>query len=574
MEEEEEVISFRTYVQIMKREGGIKMKKKIVFLLTMVCLGVITLLIPSYSGAFPPIKLGEETELNFYGFLRNNLGMFVDNPQPFSQSSNDLATARTWLRGNVDFKMTNQLRFGAVIQFVYEPEYDVEKGALTSRTRTGGSIKENGKEYSEYKDINDILRECYLEWKPAKEHSIKIGRQIAIWGESLTTRVGDVIHPEDTRFTFAFANLEDTRIPSWMIRGVHDIPAFGSSIEWIFNPNLVQKEYRVNRSAAMAVPLAGNAGERFGLNLEERFLAPRSVTNPAFGPPFTNPGVVVTSPASRDWIYNIFIPGTHWASTTSPLFKNEYPEGWSSLRGGFRTNTTLEGFNFGLSYFHTQNYDVIAKDKGIIPGAFDPATGKPKRYFALVNPNIDIIGAYMNKQLTGTGIPGVLRAEAIYIPNKPFGTFDPPAVDADAIVRRDYIKYMMAYDLNSFFYFSWHKTAPFNITFEHVGEVIPNNKNLRYIVYSTEWIKWNPSFAVNISTNWLYNLISTGLIVSYMPWGHSGLIMPSVKYTPPWLNNSFSAELKYIGIYGGSKYKGLGILETKDMIVLTTQFQW
>jgi hypothetical protein len=543
------------------------MKRKIAqeLLLMVVCLGVMTLLIPSYSAAFPPIKLGEETEVSFYGFLRNNLGMFLENPQPFSQSSNDLATARTWLRGNVDFKMTNQLRFGAAIQFVYEPWYPVEKGSASEE-------KPHGQEYSEWKNMNDVLREVYLEWKPAKEHSIKIGRQIAIWGESLTTRVGDVIHPDDTRFTFAFANLEDTRIPSWMIRGIHDIPAINSSIEWIFNPNLVGKEYRVNRTAEMAVPLGGEAGQRFGLNIEERFLPPRSVTNPAFGPPFSNKGVVVYSPSSRDWIYNIFIPGTHWASTTSPFgFENDYPNGWSSLRGGFRTNTTLGGFTFGLSYFHTQNYDVIAKDKGIIPGLFDPATGKPKRYFTLVNPNIDIIGAYMNKQLPW---PGVLRVEAIYVPNKPFGTFSPEAVDADAIVRRDYVKYMVAYDLKGFLYFPWHKTAPFDITFEHVGEVIPDNKNLRYIVYSTEWRKWNPSFAVNISTNWFYNLISTSLIASYMPWGNSGLIMPAVKYMPPWWNNAFSVELKYIGIYGGSKFEGLGILKTKDMVVLTTQLQW
>ena len=91
------------------------------FFLIVVCLGVMTFLIPSYSAAFPTIKLGEETEVTFYGFLRNNTGMFLQNPQPFSESSNDLATERTWFRGYTDFKITNELRFWSAIQFVYEP---------------------------------------------------------------------------------------------------------------------------------------------------------------------------------------------------------------------------------------------------------------------------------------------------------------------------------------------------------------------------------------------------------------------------------------------------------------------
>lgn len=537
------------------------------FLLMVVCLGMMVPLVPSFSAAFPPIKLGEECEFDFYGFLRNNIGMFVDNPQPFSKSSNDLATARTWLRGNVDFKMTNQLRFGAILQFVYEPWYDVEKGAPTSLNDSGNPVEKHGREYSEYKNINDILRECYLEWKPAKEHSIKIGRQIAIWGEALTTRVGDVIHPEDERFSLAFANLEDTRIPSWMVRGIHDIPSINSSFEWIVNPNLVEKQYRVNRLATSPVPTADEAGQRFAINVEERSMPPLSVTNPAFGPPFSNLGVVVANPVSRDWIQAF--PG-FWVPTAAPYIREKYPDTWGGLRGGFRTNTTLGGYNFGLSYFHTQNYDPLLKRGNIIPGAFAPYPPfNPYREYDLVHPNIDIIGGYLNKQLPW---PGVLRAELIYIPNKPFGTFD--TRDSDGIVRRDYIKYMLAYDLNSFLYFSWHKTAPFDITFEHVGEVIPQNKNLQYIVYDTQWRKWNPSFNTRISTSWLYNLISTELIVGYIPWGHSGLIMPAVKYMPPWLNKSLSFELKYIGIYAGSKYKGLGILETKDMVVLTTQFNW
>jgi len=179
----------------------------------------------------------------------------------------------------------------------------------------------------------------------------------------------------------------------------------------------------------------------------------------------------------------------------------------------------------------------------------------------------------MNKQLTGEiPIPGVLRVEATYVPNQPFNTHD--LRDSDAIVRRGDVKYLIAYDLKSFLYFQWHKTAPIDITIEHVGEWIPQNKNLQYIVYDTELIKWNPSFNLSIGTNWLYNMFSTQLVVGYTPWGRSGLLMPSVKYMPPWLNQRLSFELKYINVYGKNNFTGLGIFRTKDMVVLTSQFDW
>ena len=251
--------------------------------------------------------------------------MFLQNPQPFSQSSNDLATERTWFRGYTDFKITNELRFWSAIQFAYEPWYEVEKGSTTSSRppQLDGPTLKDGKEYSEYRNINDILREVYLAWSPTKEHSIKIGRQIAIWGEALTSRVGDVIHPDDNRFTFAFANLEDTRIPSWMARGVHMFPGISSSFEWIYNPNLVQNKYTVNRNASMS--LGGSPGQRFGPNPETRLDPPFSV-NPLGSPP----GVMVTWPASRDWIP--FMGG--YIPLNIPSVREEYPDGWGKYARG------------------------------------------------------------------------------------------------------------------------------------------------------------------------------------------------------------------------------------------------
>jgi hypothetical protein len=528
-----------------------------------VCFAAFALVAPSLCNALETLKMGDNAEFTVYGFVRNNVGMFFET-QPFQQNGNQLATCRTWLRTYGDMKFNQQLRFFVATQFVHEPWYPVDEGSNSSRvpTQFGEKTLHDGHEYSEWDNINDVVREVYMEWKPGSTHSIRIGRQIAIWGEALTTRVGDVIHPDDNRFAFTFANLEDTRIPSWMIRGIHEIPSLLSSFEWIYNPNIVQNKYTVTRSATQSS--GGNPGQRFGVNPETRFDPPYSVKAPG-----ALPDVVIPSPISRDWVA---IPGGSYIPLAIPSVKEEYPEGWGEdSRYGFRTTTSLGGFTFGASYFHTQNYDPVIRRDEIIQ--VTPGAAPDVRRFTLTHPTIDIIGAYMNKQLTGSApIPGVLRIEGIYIPNKPFGTFD--LGQFDAVVRRDYVKYLVGYDLNGFFYPQWHKTASFDVTFEHVGEWIPNNSQLRYVNYDTELKQWNPSFAVNISTTWRYGQIYTGVIASYFPWGDSGIVMPSVKYMPPWLNKQFSAELRYIGIYGNSDFEGLGLLRRKDMIVLTTQLNF
>ena len=90
----------------------------------------------------------------------------------------------------------------------------------------------------------------------------------------------------------------------------------------------------------------------------------------------------------------------------------------------------------------------------------------------------------------------------------------------------------------------------------------------------TKLLQWNPSFAYRISTNWLYNLIQTSCTISYVPWGNSGFIMPAVGFTPSWFNSKLSFQLQYINLFGDDQTKGLGIFRDKNMIVLTSQFDW
>jgi hypothetical protein len=535
------------------------MKKSLLFVL---CLGIMTFLFSSNGLTFDTIKYENDSELTIYGFLRNNLGMFTEK-QENTKNGNQLATDRTWLRVYGDYKMSDQFRFWTAIQGVYEPWYKVEQGANVPEHGGTQIHNQSGwKTYSEYNDINDVLREAYFQYTPSKGNTIKVGRQIAIWGEALTTRVGDVIHPDDARFSLAFANLEDTRIPQYMVRGIHDVPIGSSSFEWIVNPLLLQSQYSVTR-LPLPASLDGGVPQRFG---------PASDPRNAFG--IALPG----SPISNSFVN---IPGVGpFPLKGVPNVKTEYPNGFSDTRYGFRTNTTAGGYNFGLSYWHTQAYiplvqvgaqHGVAIPAGVLGPGFPPVN-VPYQDYTNVFPTYDLIGFYMNKQLPW---PGVVRAEAEYAPNMPFNTFNIGPGES-GIVRRDNVKYMVAYDLTGYIMPRWHPTDAINITLEHIGEWTPNSRDLQFLapVYATKYPNYHAQFNARIWTTWLYNKIETAIVAGYDTWGDSGLFMPSVKYTPAWFNEKFSVELKYIGIYGKNSYEGLGIFRNKDMVLLTTQFNF
>jgi hypothetical protein len=539
-------------------ENGELNMKKMTFnqlLGLMATVGLMVISSATHVLAFDTISIGN-TELNAHGFLRNNYGYFLEDQDYANNDDSKLATNRTWLRLNVDYRLSDTFSVYAIGQLVYEPEYDIEEGSVS---------EEGCEEYSEYDDPDDTIREAYFDWTPTSSHSFRVGRQIVIWGESPTGKIGDVVNPEDGRFTFAFANQEDTRIPQWMVKGLHDFTGIATSFEWLVSPLLTGEEHRVNRTGEFAIPAAGEfVGQRFGIHPEDRFLPPYAVGNDFLHLPVVGPSF------SRGWVYSPFAPGSGWVATEIPIVEHQYPEdGMEDARYGFRTSTFLGGYEFGVSYFHTQEYmPVLKRSNETFPSGMPaPAPGTFRKYY-LTHPDVDYYGLYFNKDMP----VGLLRAEAIYAPDRSFATFD--LSEEDAVTERDFYKYMIALDLHGLLYFDWHKSAPINITIEHIGEYIPDNEDIQNGIYADEKDQYNPSIGGRIDTNWFYNALSTEIIFTYSLNSKSGFVMPVVKWTPSFWDRAFSAELRYINLFGDNDYEGLGIFRKKDMVILTTQFNF
>ena len=85
---------------------------------------------------------------------------------------------------------------------------------LPSDHRSDAADEANGTGSNDWKRQGRI-RECYLQ-AGADAFSVKVGKQICVWGKADTVAVTDILAPRD-RSEFVFIDLEDSRFGQWMI---------------------------------------------------------------------------------------------------------------------------------------------------------------------------------------------------------------------------------------------------------------------------------------------------------------------------------------------------------------------
>jgi hypothetical protein len=124
-------------------------------------------------------------------------------------------------------------------------------------------------------------------------------------------------------------------------------------------------------------------------------------------------------PDERTYMLSPLVPGTAKYPTALNLaygipgvVETEYPDNsLDDLRYGFRVSKYIAKSMFYLSYFHTQNY---------LPSPEVTLTGPINYNINLVYPDEDIFGLSMNTEMP----KGMIRAEAIYVPNRTFAVWD------------------------------------------------------------------------------------------------------------------------------------------------------
>ena len=547
--------------------------------------------------------------LHVSGYLSQTFGMW-QNPtalRDFTKSRNNLADSRTLLQVDENYRLNENNSFFMREWFVYEPPYSFN--SANGLGMYGNSF------YNQY-----TVRDAWWENKTGPLTTY-IGNQIVVWGQSLAFRVGDVINPQDTTWAFGFANLEQSRIPQWMIHPILNLPEFGpftsNFLEGVIIPRVQPMwnscDYADNRYSGECMSNAGTVNNgfpagvgfdptgRFGAHVMNRWMQGATVVlapNPyglsplvgPFGQPMQDRRLI-GSPLANPFFYC-----TNFGSGTQPA--NPVPvgrqHGCAMSGSGLNTAnhweipaTTFANMDEGLR-FHT-----LVGPAELTAFYYNSWNLYPNTYW-VQNTNMFENKFAPIQQIGVTGdmplpvpealseyLPLVGRAEAVYTNHQGVNTWDVLG-NPSGVRYTDTLNWMVAADIDQA-YAPWlTSTGNLSANFEFQDFITLDGANSMMEAFGP-WtggalepmsnIKNNVSMLLNVGTSWLWEDIAPAWTMVYSPYGNTFLLFPSVTLNPPWTKKYF-LKLQAIEVLGGAlNYsQGGGIL--KGQSLLTAQLQY
>ena len=478
------------------------------------------------------------------GFFRNNTGVWTEN-WDYAPNNDSLATFRNWFRLNLNGKISKSLKLKAEVLAVYEPEYSRERGA--------------GIPANDYNSFD--FRELRLDWRPAMGHNIRIGKQIVNWGESISARVGDVINPTDTTFDLGFTNLEDSRMPIWMIRGLHQFYNIGTAIDWVFSPYLQADRYRVSRTLAWDPAKITADGTWNGVG--QRRFCPYPETRIIVNGVEMNSLLAGASPVFWAPLNRAFYGMGQPASFPYLLSNFDYPDSdLDDARWGFRTSSTIYGVQTGVYFWraHAHMTPVLY---------YEGTDALGQALFKAVYDRQNTYGFYANKNFDF----GVVRMDVAYKPEFDYQTDDTRY--ADMACEVDTLMVQLGYD-RDFMIRPLNANQAFSLSAEYVGEFLLGETGGALLAFPWHIKKPKDShtFMFSLGTNYNFGMWVPNLTVIYNT-ENNGLIQPSIGFEPDWMNRKWTFKLQYSYIFADDELDvPYGIMSEKDMVVLTTQFSF
>jgi hypothetical protein len=541
------------------------------------------------------------------GFLSQTFGMW-QNPsalREYTTSRNNLAVSRTWLQVDENYRLNENNNFFMREWFVYEPPY-----AFNSANGFG---KYSNEFYNQY-----TVRDAWWENKTGPLTTY-IGNQIVVWGQSLAFRVGDVVNPQDTTWAFGFANLEQSRIPQWMVHPILNLPQFGpfqsNFLEGILLPRLQPMwnscDYADHRYDGECNVNAGSVNNgfpagvgfdptgRFGAHLNgpggyypgRTAVVPGTSIFPPFGQPVQR-ARLLGAPLSNEFFYC-----TNLGSATQKF--NPVPKAlqhpcrmlgngaaidvgqWkvpastvANWEEGLRYHTLIGPAELTAFYFNTWN---------LYPNTYwQQYTNQFRARFAPIQ-KVGVTGDMPIPMPSSVSeyLPFVGRAEGVYTNHEPVLSFDPVA-HPNGVRFTDMASWMIALDVDQA-YAPWlTSTGNLSANIELYDEIALDSSQSMFETFGP-WtgggienvtnIKNNVSALFNIGTSWLWNDIEPTWTMIFNPKGRAFLLFPSLVLNPPWTKQYFM-KVQAIEVLGGDKgtSQNGGIL--KGQSLLTAQFQY
>jgi hypothetical protein len=515
--------------------------------------------------------------LSVSGFINNITGMWVDSSAiRYQKSKNSLATERNWLQLDINYILNGDNRFFVRGWVVYEPAYRFEyKAGMTDMSDY----------YNQYN-----VRDAY--WKSVNGPlTLFLGRQIVTWGESLAFRVGDVINPQDFTWNFGFSNLEQSRLPLWMVHPIMNLPSWGpltaNFIEGIWTPvwqpmynpsvdtpnqssnphsNWYDGQHDVAGSVSLLAPFTLVSSARFQVQP-----APILAGTPGV------PANLSAFPQLCGQIVGRHCLVSGFNNFSSPFFGYHLPaDNLGSSTEGFRIHTLVKNAEITLIYWHGHQFN-----EGGTPGAQFYVVGNAggPQFLQTSFPQFNDIGATLNRPIYLPGeflsnVPIVLRTEAIFQDRTPFNTTD--IAVRNAVVDKSTVNSLVALDLDGL-YAPWlTSTGTLSANLEWNQYTISGyGKNLVYSFYAERWRHNEEQILFDVTTSWWWGAILPTYAMIWNPSGNTTLFFPTLVMTPPWTNKYF-ATLGYVGIIGNDRLNSFagGVFKGKSLLYMGFQYNF
>jgi len=497
--------------------------------------------------------------LSVTGFLQNTTGMWVDSSglTDFGRAAgehhgaNSLAVERNLLQLDLNYLLNGGNKFFLRFWGVYEPPYPWEAGTIAGPN--GVYDRSQSDFYNRY-DLRDAF------WTSTNGPlTLFLGRQIVTWGESIAFRVGDVVNPQDLSWNFGFANLEQSRLPLWMVHPILSLPRigpFGSNfIEGIWTTpwqpaytsvNYADQRYQGQYDVAGAVNLLPPGGGRFD----------------------TNPYPFTTTSQAPLGIQAAFpqIKGTASPSQSYRL----PPDTWANSTEGFRLHTLVENAEITMLYWHAHQLNPTP----FVTGAPQSGQNLQFRY-----PELNDIGVTMNRPIYFEGeflsaIPIVIRTEAVWQDRTPFNTINTSR--PSAVIYSSTVNTLLALDVDNLDapWLTATGTLTTNLEWNNYTILSPN-KDMVYSGYAEHWRHNEENILFSANTSWWWGAIAPTAVGIYNPDGNTWEFFPNIVFTPPWTNKYF-VNLQYIGILSNDKYSAYagGVFKGKSIFLMQFQYNF
>ena len=378
-------------------------------------------------------------------------------------------------------------------------------------------------EYRQVRDANpdvidDFSRDADL-WEGYADITFdrmywRLGKQIVSWGETDLFPMLDRINPLDNTYGGMFEDLDDRRMPLWMIKGIYNLGGVGPvqslSLEGFYNPGIIDQTVS---------PLAP-AGTPYAFPAPDSSIGTREI-----GP--------------EDSIHD--------------------------SRWGFRLQGVIaDNYNFSLAHYQT------FLDTPAVRLAFDPGMIPVQE---LVYEKVQITGGSLSFFEPYT--ESVFRMEVAYHWDEPVFI---PEVNLDAttalvnghadIPVSDVLRFAIAIDKN-FWIRALNKTSMFNFTLQYFGEKIMDyDDRMRQAaaVYPTgdfaEIGEYEERWVFVCYTSYMNGKLTPQLSAAYDPAG-AYLILPEISYTlEPW---RIGLQAAFVG---GDEDVSFGFLRDRDQVSL------